>query len=81
MLLCLLFQMQWWAVGWKFSPSVKNISLFFPVFYLIIFPQQFGDDIHGHGEDDGAVVLCRDAVEGLEVAELGSKVSIFDRHH
>ena len=30
-----------------------------------------GHDIDWHGEDDGAVVLCRDAVQGLEVAELG----------
>ena len=27
-------------------------------------------DVHGHREDDGGVVLGRDAVEGLEVAEL-----------
>ena len=32
---------------------------------------QVGDDVHGHGEDDGAVVLCRDAAQGLQVAELG----------
>ena len=26
-----------------------------------------GQDVHGHGEDDGAVVLGRDAVESLQV--------------
>jgi hypothetical protein len=28
------------------------------------------EDVHGHGEDDGRVVLRRDAVQRLEVAEL-----------
>ena len=28
------------------------------------------DDVHRHREDDRAIVLCGDAVEGLEVAEL-----------
>ena len=27
-------------------------------------------DVHGHGEDDGRVVLRRDAVQRLKVAEL-----------
>ena len=30
-----------------------------------------------HREDDGAVVLCRDAVQGLEVAELGNQSYLF----
>ena len=37
-------------------------------------------DVHGHGEDDGRVVLRRDAVQRLQVAELqteGREVS----HH
>ena len=28
------------------------------------------EDVHGHGEDDGRVVLRRDAVQRLQVAEL-----------
>ena len=30
-----------------------------------------GHDVNGYGEDDGAVVFCGDAVQSLEVAELG----------
>ena len=30
-------------------------------------------DVHGHGEDDGRVVLRRDAVQRLKVAELQRK--------
>jgi hypothetical protein len=36
---------------------------------------QVGDDVDGNGEDDGAVVLGRDAVECLEVAELKRAIS------
>ena len=34
-------------------------------------------DVHGHGQDDGGVVLGGDAVKGLEITELeieGSRV-------
>ena len=31
-----------------------------------------GKDVDGHREDDGAVVLRRDAAQGLQVAQLGS---------
>ena len=31
---------------------------------------QLGDDVDGHREDDGAVVLRRDAVQRLEVPQL-----------
>ena len=31
---------------------------------------QMRHDVNGDGEDDGAVVLGRDAVQGLKVAEL-----------
>ena len=31
---------------------------------------EVGHDVDGDGEDDGAVVLGRDAVEGLQVAQL-----------
>ena len=40
-------------------------------------PDEVVHDVHGHGEDDGGVVLGRDAVQGLEIAELeteGSRV-------
>ena len=32
--------------------------------------QEVVEDVHGHGEDDGRVVLRRDAVQCLQVAEL-----------
>ena len=32
---------------------------------------QLGDDVDGDGEDDGAVVLGGDAVQGLQVPQLG----------
>ena len=31
-------------------------------------PHDGADDIYRYGEDDGAVVLCGDAVQGLKVA-------------
>ena len=33
---------------------------------------EVGHDVDGDGEDDGAVVLGRDAVQGLEVPQLGA---------
>ena len=36
------------------------------------------ENIHRNGEDDGAVVLGRDAVQGLEVAELQSSRIVHD---
>ena len=36
------------------------------------------ENIHRDGEDDGAVVLSRDAVQGLEVAELQSSRIVHD---
>ena len=32
--------------------------------------QEVVEDVHGHGEDDGRVVLRRDAVQRLQVAQL-----------
>lgn len=32
--------------------------------------QEVVHDVHGHGKDDGGVVLGSDAVQGLEIAEL-----------
>ena len=37
---------------------------------MTYFAHQLRDDVDRYGEDDGAVVLGRDAIEGLEVAEL-----------
>ena len=31
------------------------------------------DDVHRHREDDGGVVLSRDAVQGLEISQLQLK--------
>ena len=36
---------------------------------------QMRKDVYGHREDDGAVVLRRDAVQGLEVAQLKEEFS------
>ena len=36
-------------------------------------PDEVVHDVHGHGEDDGGVVLGGDAVQGLQVAELAKK--------
>lgn len=33
-------------------------------------PHEVSHDIYGEGEDDGGVLLCRDGVEGLQVAKL-----------
>ena len=30
-----------------------------------------GQDVNGDWEDDGAVVFCRDAAQGLQIAQLG----------
>ena len=43
--------------------------------WLVAF-HKAGHDVYGHREDDGAVVLCRDAVQGLEVAQLKDKFLI-----
>lgn len=34
------------------------------------------EDVHGHGEDDGRVVLGRDAAQRLQVAELKEQVGL-----
>ena len=39
------------------------------------------EDIHGDREDDGAVVLRRDAVEGLQVSQLDKEGVITCRDH
>ena len=35
-----------------------------------------GDDVNRDGEDDGAVVLRRDAVQGLQVTKLRGKLLV-----
>ena len=35
-----------------------------------------GEDVDGHGEDDGAVVLRRDAAQRLQVAQLGNQQNL-----
>ena len=42
--------------------------------WLVAF-HKAGHDVYGHREDDGAVVLCRDAVQGLQVAQLEEEFS------
>ena len=37
---------------------------------LLVKVHEAAHDVDGHREDDGGVVLCGDAVEGLEVTEL-----------
>ena len=41
-------------------------------------PHESVENIHWDGEDDGAVVLSRDAVQGLQVAELQSGRVVHD---
>ena len=38
--------------------------------FIPLFLAKVSDEVHGHGEDDGAVLLGGDAVEGLQVAQL-----------
>ena len=35
-----------------------------------------GEDVDGHGKDDGAVVLRRDAAQRLQVAQLGNRQNL-----
>ena len=35
-----------------------------------------GEDVDGHGKDDGAVVLRRDAAQRLQVAQLGNRENL-----
>ena len=36
------------------------------------------EDVHWDGEDNGAVVLCRDAVQSLQVSQLQSRRVVHD---
>ena len=38
--------------------------------FIPLFLAEVSDEVHGHGEDDGAVLLGGDAVECLQVAQL-----------
>ena len=35
---------------------------------------EVGHNVNGDGEDDGAVVLCCNAVESLEISQLGGEM-------
>ena len=45
---------------------------------LVVVAHQVGHDVYWDREDDGAVVLCRDAVQCLEVAKLGEGTLVID---
>ena len=45
---------------------------------LLIKVHEAAHDVDGDGEDDSGVVLCGDAVEGLEVAELQGRRTVGD---
>ena len=42
---------------------------------LLSVVHEVGDDVYGHGEDDGAVVLCRDTVQSLEISQLEQEIN------
>ena len=52
--------------------DILNICLLVKLLELedLLMVHEVRDDVYGDGEDDGAVVLCRDTVEGLEVSQL-----------
>ena len=49
-----------------------TLRLFLPLAAV----QEVSHDVHGHGEDDGRVVLRRDAVQRLQVAKLQGRREI-----
>ena len=42
---------------------------------LSIYLHEIGQDVDGHGEDDSAVVLSRNAVQGLEISQLKRNIN------
>ena len=44
--------------------------------FVIAICHELGHDVYGYGEDDGAVVLCGYAVQGLQVPQLKKKKNI-----
>ncbi len=40
------------------------------VLWLLLLEEEVAEDVHGHGEDDGGVLLRRNAVQRLQVAQL-----------
>ena len=40
------------------------------IFWLVVHVHEVGDDVDRDGEDDGGVVLGRDADKGLQIPEL-----------
>ena len=54
------------------SSPFTTLRLFLPLAAV----QEVSHDVHGHGEDDGRVVLRRDAVQRLQVAKLQGRREI-----
>ena len=54
------------------SPRMSLLCHFPPslITEIVLALHEVVHDVHGHGEDDGRVVLRRDAVQRLKVAEL-----------
>ena len=44
--------------------------------FVIAICHELGHDVYGYGEDDGAVVLCGYAVQGLQVPQLNKKKTL-----
>ena len=57
----------WW---FDILMNISNTEVIVDKFWRCLVTHEVGDDVDGHREDDGAVVLGWDAVEGLEVAQL-----------
>ena len=46
-----------------------------PPLGLLLVVHEVGHDVYRYGEDDGAVVLCRDTVQSLEISQLKQRQS------
>jgi len=60
-------------LGWKINHTFLASLVKYKIYLLSLIvtgPHEGVEDIHGDGEDDGAVVFRGDTVEGLEVSEL-----------
>ena len=49
---------------------VLLIIIIIIIYLMLLMQNELGEDVNRDGEDDGAVVLGRDVVQGLEVAQL-----------
>ena len=45
-------------------------------FYMIV-SHDIAEDVYRDGKDDGAVVFCRDAAQGLKITQLMEKKAFF----